>query len=106
MSGYIMGKRATDMKYKASGPLADIIGTRAMKRGAVIKKVWNYIKKEDLQGVSGSGDTVKYKRKTYKGGQIIYCCEDPTMKKLCKNKKKISMVQLPVYIEPYLELQD
>ena len=60
-----MGKRATDMKYKASGPLADIIGTRSMKRGAVIKKVWNYIKKEDLQGVSGSGDTVKYKRKTY-----------------------------------------
>ena len=32
--------RAIDMKYKATGPLADIVGTRAMKRGQMMKKIW------------------------------------------------------------------
>lgn len=95
--------KATDIKYKPTGVLADIIGTRQRKRGQIVKAIWKHIKDEGLQGESGSGDSVKYKGKNYVGGQIIYCGECPMMKKLCKNKNKIAMVQLSVYMEPYLE---
>ena len=31
--------RAVDMKYKATGPLADLVGTRKMKRGQMMKAI-------------------------------------------------------------------
>ena len=42
--------RAIDMKYKATGPLADIVGTRAMKRGQMMKKssLYSYMMKETM----------------------------------------------------------
>ena len=64
--------KATDIKYKPTGVLADIIGTRQRKRGQIVKAIWKHIKDEGLQGESGSGDSVKYKGKNYVGGQIIY----------------------------------
>ncbi len=91
--------RATDMKWKASGPLADIVGKKAQTRGAMVKSVWKHIKKYDCQGTKG--DTAKYNGKTYKGGQVIFCDTDK-LSELCKGKKKIAMVQLAKFMEPHI----
>tara|TARA_B100001769_G_C22097106_1_gene591986 strand:+ start:295 stop:591 length:297 start_codon:yes stop_codon:yes gene_type:complete len=96
--------RAVDMKYKPHGVLAAIIGTRKMKRGAIMKALWKEIDKEDLKGVEG--DTVKYKGKTYKGGQVIHVGDDPDFKELCGGKKKIAMFELSKYIGDYMDLVD
>ena len=96
--------RAVDMKYKPHGVLAAIIGTRKMKRGAIMKALWKEIDKEDLKGVEG--DTVKYKGKTYKGGQVIHVGDDPDFKELCGGKKKIAMFALSKYIGDYMDLVD
>ncbi len=32
-----------------SGALADVIGSKALPRTEIIKKIWDYIKKNDLQ---------------------------------------------------------
>lgn len=92
--------RAIDIKYKASGPLKDIVGSKAMTRGQIVKKMWAHIKDEELQGEPG--DTYKKGSKTFKGGQIIYCGECPIMKKMCKGKEKIGMTELATYMEPHL----
>ena len=96
--------RAVDMKYKPHGVLAAIVGTKKMKRGAIMKALWKEIKKEGLQGVEG--DTVMYKRKKYKGGQVIHVGVDPDFKQLCGGKKKIAMFELSVYIGKYMDLVD
>jgi len=94
--------RAVDMKYKPHGVLATIIGTRKMKRGAIMKALWKEI---DKVGIKGSqGDTVKYKGKTYKGGQVLHVGDDPDFKELCGGKKKIAMFELSKYIGDYMDL--
>ena len=35
--------KATDIKYKPTGVLADIIGTRQRKRGQIVKAIWKHI---------------------------------------------------------------
>tara|TARA_A200000159_G_scaffold162719_1_gene187233 strand:- start:224 stop:526 length:303 start_codon:yes stop_codon:yes gene_type:complete len=98
--------RATDIKYHVDPPLNEIkgIGNKTHTRGQIVKKVWAHIKKEKLQGVKG--DTAKYNGRTYKGGQVIFVGDDPIMKAVCANKKKIAMVQLAKYMEKYLERAD
>lgn len=96
--------RAVDIKYYAIEPLDEIVGTKKITRGQVMKKVWKYIDKKNLKGVQG--DTVKYKSKTYKGGQVLFVGDDPLLKEICGNKKKISMVELTVYLNKYLERAD
>lgn len=97
--------QATKMKYKPHGVLADIIGTRKMTRGKIMAALWKKIDKADLKGVEG--DTVKYKGKTYKGGQVIHVGDDPDFKELCGGKKKkIAMFELSKYIGDYMDLVD
>mgnify|MGYP001330600709 FL=1 len=96
--------RAIDMKYKATGPLADIVGTRPMKRGQMMKKIWKEIDAADIQGVEG--DTAKYKGKTYKGGQILHVGDDPDFKELCNGKKKIVFFELTSFMNDHMELVD
>jgi len=97
---------ATKIKYYVDPPLNEIkgIGNKAHTRGQIVKKVWVHIKKEKLQGTTG--DTCKYNGRTYKGGQVIFVGDDPIMKAVCANKKKIAMVQLAKYMEKYLERAD
>ena len=64
--------RAIDMKYKATGPLADIVGTRAMKRGQMMKKIWKEIDAADIQGVEG--DTAKDQRPCRREGRVRVTC--------------------------------
>ena len=104
--------RAIDIKYNVDAPLNEIkgIGKKALKRSQIVTKVWDHIKKNKLQGVSG--DTCKYtskktgKKGVAKGGQVIFVGDDPILKSVCANKKKIAMFELPVYMEKYLERAD
>ena len=93
--------RAVDIKYKPHGVLKDIIGGRQMTRGKIMAALWKKIDQADLKGVEG--DTVKYKGKTYKGGQVIHVGDDPDFKKLCGGKKKIAMFQLSTCIGNYMD---
>lgn len=101
--------RAIDIKYYALEPLNEIVGNSKMTTGKITQKVWKYIDKKNLKGVSG--DTCKYKTKagktnTAKGGQVIWCGDDPLMKELCGGKKKIAMMKLPGIIHKHLERVD
>jgi len=91
--------RATDIKYKTTGPLQDIVGKKAMTRGQIVKKVWAHIKKGKMQG--DPGETYKSKGRTFKGGQIIYC-ESDEMYDMC-GKDKIGMTELATYMEKYIK---
>ena len=96
--------RATEMKYKATGPLADIIGTRKMTRGQMMRAIWKEIDAADIQGVEG--DTAKYKGKTYKGGQILHVGDDPDFKALCGRKNKIVFFELSTCMNKYMDRVD
>jgi chromatin remodeling complex protein RSC6 len=104
--------RAIDIKHHVDPPLNEIKGikNKALKRSEIVSRVWDHIKKKKLQGVSG--DTCKYtskktgKKGTAKGGQVIFVGDDPILKAVCANKKKIAMFELPVYMEKYLERAD
>ena len=96
--------RAVDIKYYALEPLDKIAGKKPITRGQLGKKLWKHIDKMNLKGVEG--DTAKYKGKTYKGGQVLFVGDDPLLKEICGNKKKISMVELTVYLNKYLERAD
>jgi hypothetical protein len=103
--------RAVDIKYYVDEPLNEIkgIGNKAHTRGQIASKVWAHITKKKLKGTKG--DTCSYttkagKRGKAKGGQVIFVGEDPILKAVCANKKKIAMFELPVYMEKYLERAD
>ena len=103
--------RATDIKYYVDEPLNEIkgIGNKALTRGQIVKKVRAHIDKKKLKGVAG--DTCSYtskagKKGTAKGGQVIFVGDDPILKAVCANKKKIAMFELPVYMEKYIERAD
>jgi hypothetical protein len=93
-----------DVKVKVTGPLANLMGKTSVKRKDILKNLWhgkNGVHKLGLQG--GEGDTVKVGKKTYKGGQVIFCGENPDWKKMCGGKKKISMTQVLKYAYKYVE---
>jgi len=47
-------------KVSVTGPLADVIGSTPRPRGQIVKAVWDYIKKHDLQTkVGGKGGFIK-----------------------------------------------
>ena len=90
---------------------SNIWGTsrRSSRENEIISKVWDHINKKKLKGVAG--DTCSYtskaaKKGTAKGGQVIFVGDDPILKAVCANKKKIAMFELPVYMEKYLERAD
>ena len=102
---------AVDIKYYVAPPLNEIkgIGNKALTRGNIVSKVWEHINKKKLKGTTG--DTCSYttkagKKGKAKGGQVIFVGEDPILKAVCANKKKIAMFELPVYMEKYLERAD
>ena len=103
--------RAVDIKYYVDEPLSEIkgIGNKTLTRGQIVSKVWAHIRKLKLQGVKGdaaSYTTKAGKRGKAKGGQVIFVGEDPILKAVCANKKKIAMFELAVYMEKYLERAD
>jgi|TARA_B100001741_G_C16333287_1_gene496037 hypothetical protein len=94
------------IKIKPTGPLADMIGNKAMARPEVTKKVWAYINKHDLKGETGDGHTVKYRTKagksaTSKGAQVIHAGEDDLFYEFAGNKEKISMMQIAGLVEKH-----
>ena len=86
---------ALQKKVQPVGPLADIVGSKKLTRGEIIKKLWAHIKKHDLQGSLEDGDTCKF------GGQVIFC-ETDEMYALCK-KDKIAMTELTKIANKYME---
>ena len=93
-----------DVKVKVTGPLANLMGKTSVKRKDILKNLWhgkNGIHALGRQG--GEGDSLKVGKKTYKGGQVIFCGEDPDWKKMCGGKKKISMTQVLKYAYKYVE---
>ena len=101
-----MASKALEEKITVTGPLADILGTKTVKRKDLMKKLYkgkNGVDKLGLKGEKGDGYTVKVKGRTYKGGQIIHCGEDPDWKKMCGGKKMISMTQLLSYAYKYVK---
>lgn len=102
MSGWSVRRNmpsALQRKVQPTGPLADIVGSKKQTRGEITKKLWAHIKKNELQG--GPGDTCRYKGKTYKGGQVIFC-ETDEMYDLC-GKEKIAMTELTAIANKYIE---
>ena len=93
-------KTATKTKRKANpallkpwqptGALADIIGSKPISRGQATKKVWEYIKKHNLQDK--------------KDGRIIVA--DAKMKKLFGGKASINMMQLATHMTKCLKKID
>ena len=88
-------------KYKPTGALADIIGTKPVSYAQASKKLWDHIHDEELQGEKGDGHSVSFNGKKYVGGQVIHCGECPMMKKFCGGKNKVAMVQLGKFSEVY-----
>ena len=102
MSGWSVGSNmpsALQQKVQPTGPLADIVGSKKQTRGEITKKLWAHIKKHELQGEKG--DTCRYKGKTYKGGQVIFC-ETDEMHDMC-GKNKIAMTELTAIANKYIE---
>ena len=92
--------RAIDREYRASGPLADIIGSSAMTRAQMVKALWVKI---DAAGIRGTDDSVvEYKGKTYKKGQVLLTGNDPAFRALCK-KDKIAFFEVSRCINDNLE---
>ena len=92
--------RAIDREYRASGPLADIIGSRVRTRAQMVKALWVKI---DEAGIRGTDDSVvEYKGKTYKKGQVLLTGNDPAFRALCK-KDKIAFFEVSRCINDNLE---
>ena len=89
-------------KYKPTGALADIIGTKPVSYAQASKKLWKHIGDEGLQGEKGDGHSVKYNGRKYVGGQVIHSGECPLMKKFAGGKNKIAMVQLGALSKKYM----
>ena len=99
-----MAKGPLDAKVTVTGPLKDILGKKTVARKAILKGLWhgkNGIHALGLQGEKG--DSVKAGGKTYVGGQVVHCGDDPTWKKMCGGKKKISMTEVLKYAYKYVE---
>lgn len=94
-----------DQKLKLDEILQDITGKKTCKRKELLKLLYdgpNGINKLDLKGVQG--DTVKYKGKTYKGGQVIHCGDDEVWQEFCGGKKKIAGMQLLSFAKNHYEV--
>jgi hypothetical protein len=95
-------------KYKPTGSLADIIGSKPVTYAEASTKIWDHIHDIGCQGEKGDGHTVKYKGKsgktgTYTGGQIIHTGDCPLLKKFAGGKNKIAMVQIGVFNKKYMK---
>lgn len=69
-----------------SEPLADIIGKGPFPRGEVVKKIWDYIKKNDLQNP-------KNKRNIF---------ADEKLAKIFAGKKEVTMFELTSLVSKQL----
>ncbi len=70
-----------------SPELSDVIGAKAIPRTEVTKKIWNYIKKNDLQD--------KVNRRMINA--------DDKLKKIFGGKKKVSMFEMTKLISKHME---
>ena len=59
------------------------------------------IKKLNLNGEAGDGQTLKVGKKTYKGGQIIHTGDNDIWKAFANGKKKIAMTQLGTLVKQH-----
>ncbi|KAI7907403.1 SWIB/MDM2 domain-containing protein [Cokeromyces recurvatus] len=73
--------------YKVTSPLSDIIGTDICSRPQTVKKMWEYIRKHNLQS-----ETDK---------RIINC--DDKFKLLCDNLEQVSAFTINKYTQKYFE---
>jgi chromatin remodeling complex protein RSC6 len=95
------GSHLNKIKIKPTGPLADMIGSKARSRPEIVKALWKHIDKQGLKGEKGDGHSVTYNGRKYVGGQVIHCGECPMMKKFCGGKSKVAMVQLAKFTEKH-----
>jgi chromatin remodeling complex protein RSC6 len=99
--------RAVDIKYKPTGPLADMIGGKATTRGQIVKALWKFVKKNNLQGESGTGKKVKVTSgKMESLGRVIYAEDDDAMYEMVGNKKLVTMFEMTKRMEKYLDRQN
>jgi len=99
--------RAVDIKYKPTGPLAGMIGSKARTRGQIVKALWKFIKKEGLQGESGTGKKVKVSSgKMESLGRVIYAEDDDDMYEMVGNKSMVTMFEMNKRMEKYLQRLD
>lgn len=73
--------------WKVTGPLAEVIGDKPLPRGQVTKKVWDYIKKHDLQDK--------------KDRRMINA--DAKLKKVFGGKSKVSMFEMTKHTSKWLK---
>ena len=52
--------RATDIKYKPTGPLAGMIGGKSRTRGQIVKALWKLSKRKDFKAKAEQGKKSKY----------------------------------------------
>jgi hypothetical protein len=96
-------------KFQPTGVLADIVGKTPISWSQLTVKIGKYMTKHELRGEKGDGYSVKFKgknatkAKTYTGGQIIHCGEDPAFKKLCGGKQRVAFVEVAKYSKKYMK---
>jgi len=96
--------RAVDMKYTPTGPLADMIGSKSLTRGQAMRKIWDYIKKNGLQGESGTGKQVRVSSgKKESLGRVIYAEYDDAMYEMVGKKKRVTMFEMTAKVSDYLK---
>jgi hypothetical protein len=86
-----------DVKVSVSGPLKNILRKSKIKRKDILKQLWhgkNGIHALGLQGKKGDSVKANPGGKTYNGGQVIHCGDDPDWKKMCGGKNKVSMTEV------------
>ncbi len=99
--------RAVDIKYKPTGPLAGMIGNKSRTRGQIIKAIWVFIKKEGLQGESGTGKKIKVSSgKMESLGRVIYAKDDDDMYTMVGKKNLVTMFEMNKRMEKYLDRQN
>ncbi len=99
------GSHLNKHKVTPKPKLADIIGKKPVSYGEAAKALWNDnqmgIKKLNLNGEAGDGETLKVGKKTYKGGQIIHTGDNDIWKAFANGKKKIAMTQLGTLVKQH-----
>ena len=99
------GSHLNKHKVTPKPKLAAIIGKKPVSYGQAASALWNDkqmgIKKLELNGEAGDGQTLKVGGKTYKGGQIIHTGENDVWKAFANGKKKIAMTQLGTLVKQH-----
>jgi hypothetical protein len=72
-----------------------------------VKALWAFVKKNDLQGESGTGKKVKVTSgKMESLGRVIYAEDDGAMYEMVGKKKLVTMFEMTKRMEKYLDRQN